>query len=166
MYAVVGCPSCGTLWIRETGGEQTTCPACRRTHDADRLQPLFESEEIDDARDARTALLAERNDENEVASFGDLAEAAADPVVEPAEQLAAAGIDPTELEGIADTDPTSRNRQQIVRDAIAAAEPATADEIVEAAAADGVPPAAARDLLEKLRTSGQVTTTDGRYRLV
>ena len=59
MYVVVGCSACHALWIREDDGTTATCPGCRRTHQVSRLRPLFSSDSIDAARDARTQLLAD-----------------------------------------------------------------------------------------------------------
>lgn len=166
MYVVVGCPACHELWIREAGGERTRCPECRRTHAVDRLEPLFRAESVDAARDARTQLLAERADAEDAASFSELREDATTPVVTEEEHMTTFGIDAAEVAAAGTEETGSRDRQQIVTDAITESEPATADRIVETAAAAGVPSEATEALLERLRRAGDVAVNDGVYRLL
>lgn len=166
MYTVVGCPNCRDLWIRAAGGDRTKCPACGRSHQVDNLQPLFQSDDVDAARDARTRLLADRAEVDDVASFSSLADTVSDDDGDDPAELAALGLDPAEIADAGDQSTERRDRREIVLAAIETVDPATTDRIVATAAADGVPPTATETVLEKLHAQGEIAESGGAYRRV
>ena len=165
MYAVVGCSSCAALWVVETDVETTGCPRCGRRHRFSQLKQFVTTEDADAARQARTAMLADRQDAGDVAAdlaaAGDAVDA---PVVEDEEYLAGAGIDPETVVGDDEAAPTDRRAvvEAAVRELPAPSEAA----IVEYAADHGVDASAARSVLQRLVREGHVTAREGEYRLL
>lgn len=172
MYAVVGCSDCGNLWLLSDPGETAECPRCGTRHQTDRLRRFFESEDREEAREVRAAMLADRSDEGQafenLPSVGELERRLDDVGIDDETFLSAAGVDPEEAAAAGDvrTRSQSRPRQEIVRDALRTRETPTETDVIEYAAAHGVPADAARDLLGRLLQNGEVVENDGRYRLV
>jgi len=173
MYAVVGCRDCEALWLVSDPGEAETarCPRCGTRHRTDRLRRLYESPDREAAREARAAMLAERRGESEafatVDHVADLERAVDDAGVDDREYLEASGLD---ADAVADAGDVSgggsRSREDVVREAVREASPATRDAVVERAAGRGVPADAARDLLDRLVREGEATAAGGEYRLL
>ena len=176
MYAVVGCNRCGTMWLLadpETS-ESATCPRCRKTHRTKRLKRFFESEDRAAARQARAALLANKHDDSEafseVAHVSELEDRIDDSGVDDREYLEGSGLDADAIETAGerssrgDARSGSGSRIDVVRGALDDLEEPTEDDVVSYATDDGVPPDAARDLLEKLRRRGEVSESRGVYR--
>lgn len=171
MYAVVGCRECDSLWIVETSPETTQCPSCRTRYAFDQLRRLAETDTLEGARDARTRLLAERTESDDAASeLPSFATMEADAVnAGPSEEvyLAGSGIDPERVQPAIDSsDSPSSSDQEVVREAIESTEPPTESRIIEYAFERGVSRASSRAWLDKLVRSGEVSVTDGRYRLL
>lgn len=176
MFAVVGCGECDALWVVEGRPQTTGCPRCGKRHRFDRLRRLAETEDEDRARQARTALLAERSGHGdaveELGTFGELGDAAADAVVSDEEYLRDAGIDVDEVEAAGDRagggGHTARSspRPDVVLDALHELDAPTESDIVDYATERGVPPGAAGDLLERLVRRGEASEDGGRYRLL
>lgn len=172
MYAVVGCSDCEALWVVETDIESTGCPRCGRRHQFDRLHQFVCADSIEVAREGRAAMLAARA--GEAAAFerfrerADVASAVETPIIDDAEYLAAAGIDP-ETVAAAEAGPPGtddRDRRSVIEDAIAASEPATETAILSYATDHGVEAETARSVLERLVEEGRVTEVDDTYRRV
>lgn len=173
MYAVVGCTDCGSLWLLGDPGETATCPGCGTRHRTERLKRFYRSEDREAARQARAAMLAERqgaaDDFEALDSVAEMERSIADGVaaVEDRDYLEAAGIDPDEVAAAGEDDGGgSRDRPTVVRDGIRERDPATEESVVAYAVDHGVPAEAARDLVEKLRRRGEVTESGGRLRLL
>jgi len=173
MYAVVGCNECGTLWLLEDpdAADSATCPRCGKRHRTGKLKRFFESEERPPARQARSALLANRRDESEafaeVDHVSELEERVEEAGVDDREYLEASGLDADEVFAAGDADSGgSRSREAVLRDAVREADGATEAAIVAYAESHGVPPEAARDLLSKLVRRGEATESRGEYRLL
>ncbi|MFB6104045.1 MAG: DUF5817 domain-containing protein [Halobacteriaceae archaeon] len=164
MYAVVGCSSCAALWVVETDVETTGCPRCGTRHRFDRLKQFVTTEDAEAARQARTTMLADRADADDVPT--DIAAADVEtPVVDDAEYLAGSGIDPASVPtDDAAGEPT--DRRAIVTAAVRTVDEATEAAIVEYATDRGVDAEAARTVLGRLVREGEATERDGVYRLL
>ena len=175
MYAVVGCTECGAYWLLSDpdAAETAGCPRCGRRHRTRKLRRFFESEDRAAARQARTALLAEKRGESaaleELPSVADLEREAASAGVSDREYLDGSGLDADEVAAAGESATAgspSRSRDEVVRDAFREADAETEFEVLEYATDHGVPPEAARRLLERLVRRGDVSESGGRYRLL
>lgn len=173
MYAVVGCGECEALWVVEGRPRTTGCPRCGKRHRFDRLRRLAETEDEDAARQARSALLAERggHGDADVGTFDELGDAIDEAAVPDEEYLGRSGIDVEAVEAAGERATGAREsgrraRPAVVRDAIRAMEAPTEDDVVDYATDRGVPAEAARALLGKLVDAGEASEDGGRYRLL
>lgn len=171
MYAVVGCGECGALWVVEGRPETTGCPRCGKRHRFDRLRKLAEADDEADAKQARAALLAERQGASEafrdLDPFADMEARLDDAGVGDEEYLDAMGVDPDEVAETGGRDASgSRSRRETVLAALRELDSPTEHEVVEYATARGVPADYARKALEKLVRAGDATESGGRYRLL
>jgi hypothetical protein len=175
MYAVVGCSDCDHLWLLSDPrtAETATCPRCGRTHRTKKLRRFAEDEDREAARQARAALLAKRGGNSE--AFADTAHVAAmeseidDSGVDDREYLEGSGLDPDAVAAAgerASSRSNSRSRDEIVRDAIREHDAPTAGDVAAYAESHGVPGEKARELLETLARRGDVSESNGSYRLV
>lgn len=168
MYSVVGCSECQALWTVEGRPETTQCPRCRTRHRFATLKAFAETETSDAAARVRSAMLAKRADEGE---FLDPGEIDLDGVgVSDDEYLAASGVD---VDAVADAERRadasssgSRSRREVVLDALRELDEPTADRVREYGSDAGVAASDVDRVLERLRRSGEVTVTDGVYRLL
>lgn len=174
MYAVVGCGECDALWIVEGEPETTGCPRCGTRHRFASLRRLAETEDEAAARQARGALLAERSGAGDpldsVPTRADLPDDFA-PAVSDEEYLAGAGIDPDAVAAAGERAeggdrPAGRSRVGVVRQALRDLDAPTAAAVTEYAAERGVAEPAANAVLTRLVDAGEVTETDGKYRLL
>ena len=175
MYAVVGCSACDHLWLLSDPrtAETATCPRCGRTHQTKKLRRLAEDEDREAARQARSALLAKRGGDSE--AFAETAHVAEmerdldDSGVDDRAYLAESGLDPDVIAAAgerASSQSGSRSRDEIVRDAIREHDAPTDAEVSRYAESHGVPGEKAQELLEALVRRGEVSETNGAYRLV
>lgn len=171
MYAVVGCTQCGNYWLLSDPGESesATCSRCGRRHQTKKLRKFYASEDRDDARQARAALLAKKHGDSaafdEVDHVADLERQVEGRAVSDEEFLEGSGIDVDEVAAAGDTGKKrSRSRDQIVRDGVTECD--SESEVLAYAEENGVPRDAAAKLLEKLRRRGDVTESGGSLRLL
>jgi DNA-directed RNA polymerase subunit RPC12/RpoP len=175
MYAVVGCNNCAARWLLENPDEADSaeCPRCGKRHRTRKLKRFYQSEDRDQARQVRAAILAERAGERD--AFDDLESVAEmearleDAGIDDDEYLAASGLDPDAVADAGDRrrgQGTTRNRVDVVRDAVRTADPPTEEAIVAYATDRGVPGDAARSVLERLVQRGEASESRGRYRLL
>ncbi|WP_251329380.1 DUF5817 domain-containing protein [Haloplanus pelagicus] len=175
MYAVVGCSECHALWLLadpETA-ETATCPRCRHRHRTASLKRFYTATDRDEAREARAAMLAERADATDVFAAtphaADMDAAADEAVVDDDEYLDAAGIDADAAEAAGERatgTAGNRSRPAVVRDALRTLDAPDEAAVVAYAADHGVPADAAADLLDRLVCRGEVSESDGTYRLL
>lgn len=173
MYAVVGCSTCQSLWIVEGEPETTSCPRCRTRHTFKRLKKFVATEDKEEAREVRAAMLASKQGEGEayeeLDSVGDM-EAILDEVgIEDGEYLLEKGVDVDEVEAAGQAATESRprkSRRERVLDALRELDEPTTSEVVEYATDRGVPPEYVRTALEKLSRTGEITETVDGYRLL
>lgn len=171
MYAVVGCTDCSSLWVIEVGNQTATCPRCGSRHDTDALRHFAEAEDADEAREARSALVAHRQGAEDVApGFGDSDDALDAEIVDDAERLEDAGIDPDAVAEAGERANAGsgggQSRRAVVEEALETLEEPSVERIRAYADERGVPREYVSRLLEKLVHAGEVTETDDGYRLL
>lgn len=173
MYVVVGCSTCESLWIVEGRPETTSCPRCRTRHQFDRLKQFVATEDKDEAREVRAAMLASRQDQaaayESLDSVAEMESVLAEAGIEDEAFLEAKGVDPADAEaaGAEATEARDRkSRREHVLDALRTLEEPTEAEVVAFAAERGVPEEYVRDALAKLSRAGEITRGDAGYRLL
>lgn len=139
-YTVVGCPSCTHYFIVHDHPERTTCRRCRSSHQFKKLKEFHTTDNLDEARDARSQLLASNHPE-----------------------LTSPTFTSAELD-VDDDSADTRSRTDIITDAFKELETVTTDTIVEYATEHGVDEEFVRDYLTKLRDQGEVTQRGGELR--
>jgi DNA-directed RNA polymerase subunit RPC12/RpoP len=173
MYSVVGCSDCSALWVIEDDPETSECPRCGSRRHRDTRRVFYRSEDPDEAREARSRLLAERQGEasafDAVSHFADLEASIDDAGPDDESYLAQSGLDPERIaeagEQVSSSGET-RSRDETVRAAIRAENGPDAADIVDYCEARGVSPEATEKILEKLVRAGDVVRRDGGYRLL
>lgn len=176
MYSVVGCPECSALKIVEDRPETTQCPRCERRTAFEKLRKIYQSDDLDAAREIRARLLAEQSGHSdayaEVDSFAELDSQADDAGMSPEEYLDQIGIDTDataaaeERAATATGSAQNKSRKKIVLGALRDLDQPTRQEIVDRADAAGVSEEYVHNALDKLTRDGAVTETGGRYRLL
>ncbi|WP_129112974.1 DUF5817 domain-containing protein [Halegenticoccus tardaugens] len=171
MYAVVGCTDCGNLWLLSDPGETARCSRCGKRHRTRKLRRFFESDDREQARQVRAAMLARKSGHGD--AFSELDDVAAmegrldDVGVDDREFLEGAGLDADEVAAAGDVSGgRARGRREIVEDALREGDRPTEGEVVEYATERDVPADAARDLLAALVRRGEASESRGRYRLL
>jgi hypothetical protein len=168
MYAVVGCSSCSALWILEGRQETARCPQCGKTHQYAKLKKFVESEDADHAREVRASMLASRGGHADafaaVDSFADLESQVETPVVDDEQYLEGSGLDSEEIAAVDEPGERSKDRREIVLEAVERCEEPTAESIASYATDRGVPVDYVDRALEKLVRGGELTESGGRYR--
>ena len=173
MYAVVGCSECQSLWIVEGRPETTTCPRCSKRHQFDRLKQFVATDDEDEAREVRSAMLAADQDQSaayeRLDSFSELGDDVEAVGLSDEEILAAHGIDADAVEaaGAAATATRERkSRRERVLEAVETLEEPTEAAVVEYATDRGVPAEYVRSALAKLATAGEIAETKDGYRML
>lgn len=173
MYAVVGCTECGSYWLLSDPeeSETATCPRCGRRHQTRKLRRFYRSDDRDAARQARAALLAEKQGQSEafsdLPSVAELEHDAEDAGIDDGEYLEKSGLDADEVAAAGDVSRRSTpSRDEVVRAALREQDSPDESAVVAYAEERGVPAEAARDLLERLTRRGEVSESGGRYRLL
>ncbi|MCU4717401.1 DUF5817 domain-containing protein [Halapricum hydrolyticum] len=172
MYAVVGCSKCSALWVVEGRPETTQCPRCGTRKRFDRLKQFVTTDDPDRAKQARAAMLAERqemgeafDDLDDFSSMGDRLDEAG---IDDDTYLESSGVDPEAAEqaGKRAEQGTggSRSRKAVVTDALDELAEPTRDAIVAYAQKQGVAEDYVDRALEKLRRTGEITESNGVYR--
>lgn len=169
MYAVVGCSNCQALWIVDGRPETTSCPRCRTRHQFDRLKQFVRTEDREEAREVRAAMLASAQDREDayerLDSIGAMEDALDSVGVEDEEYLAEHGLDPAAIAAAGEGESTgSMSRRERILDAIDTLEEPTEAAVVAYASERGVPADAVRTALEKLARDGTIVQGPSGYR--
>lgn len=175
MYSVVGCNECAALWVVADRPETTRCPRCGKRHRFGKLKAFVETDDENEARQARAAMLADRSGQGE--AFADLDDFAAmesqldDVGYDEAEYLAQSGVDPEAVAEAAERATSGRSgstpsRKEVVRTALRELDAPDEAAVVSYADERGVPASYTRTAIEKLRRSGELLERDGTLRLV
>lgn len=177
MYSVVGCSECESVKIVEGKPETTVCNRCGKTLQFNRLKVFFESDNLEAAKEARSLLLAKRNDldvfyqgmmENLV-ERGEFQDEVMRRFGED-ELLEQEGVDKEEVEEASEkveehkgSDPKKR----IVMDAIEFLDEPRDEDIIEFAQERGVDPEFTEEAVDKLCMEGKaMRTREGVVRLL
>ncbi|MWG35111.1 DUF5817 domain-containing protein [Halomarina oriensis] len=175
MYSVVGCPDCRALKIVDGRPETTKCQRCGRTSQFSKLRTFYQNEDVDAAREIRARLLAERSGHgdayDDLGTFADLEEDADSAGMSAEEFLERSGLDTAAVAAAGEradggSGGSSPSRKETVETALADLDRPTEDEVVAYAADHGVPADYVRSALDRLTRRGDVTETNGRYRLL
>jgi hypothetical protein len=175
MYAVVGCTDCHALWLLADpdAAETATCPRCGRRHRTTDLKRFVTAEDRETAREARAAMLADAADATDAfestPSVAEMEATTDEAVVDDAEYLDAAGIDPDDVAAAGERSSRgsgSWSRPEIVRAALSELDDPDESDVVAYATEHGVPADAASDLLDRLVRRGEATESGGTYRLL
>lgn len=172
MYSVVGCSDCEALWVVNGRPATTICSRCNARRRFGKLKRFVETDDADEARQARAALLAEREGHTEafaqLDSYADLEVRVEKAGIDEARYLEASGVD-REAVAIAGERArsgvgTRRSRREIVEDALSELDRPTEEEVLAYATDQGISAEYTERALEKLLQRGEVTERDGRYR--
>lgn len=170
MYAVVGCGECQALWIVEGRPERSECPRCGRSRKYKKRRQFVTTEDEDHAREVRASMLAARQDQSdafaELDSFAELGEQVEQAGIDDETYLTESGIDPEEVAEAGREESASNSRDEIVREAISEQEEPTEQEIIAYASRRDVPESYTERALEKLVRGGEVSESQGTYRLL
>ncbi|WEL21354.1 DUF5817 domain-containing protein [Halorhabdus sp. BNX81] len=174
MYSVVGCTECSALWVIEGRPETSQCPRCGKRRQFDLLRKFAQTETADAARQARAAMLAERQDLGEafdgLDSYAEMETRIDEDVIDHDTYLESKGVDSNEAAdaGRRATEGAggSTSREEIVRTALAELDDPDEDAVVEYAAEHGVPEDYTQRALQSLLRAGDVSENRGTYRLV
>jgi len=174
MYSVVGCTECSALWVIEGRPETSQCPRCGTRRQFDLLRKFARTETVDAARQARAAMLAERQDLGEafdgLDSYAEMEAEVEEDVIDDETYLESKGVDSdaTFEAGQRATEGTggSTSREAVVREALAELDEPDEDAVVEYVAERGVPEAYTQRALQSLVRAGDVSENRGTYRLV
>ncbi|WP_049902646.1 DUF5817 domain-containing protein [Halococcus agarilyticus] len=173
MYAVVGCGECSALWVVEGRPETTSCPSCGARHGYPKLTKFAETDTADAAREARTALLADRSDHapDDLDSFTTLETRTENERMDETTYLRESGLD---AEAVTDAGEGATSgaasgttsRLDTVRSAIDELDEPGEEAVIAYATAHDVPAEFAERALERLVRQGEASRTDGAYRLL
>lgn len=173
MYSVVGCSGCSALWVIEGDPETSECPRCGSRRSRDNRRVFFRSDDADEAREARSRLLADRQGAGSsfdtVDHFADLEASIDDAGPDDETYLEAAGLDPDQIAkagDLASPSGSSQSRTETVREAIRSLDEPDASAIIEYCEDRGIGSESARNTLEKLGRAGDVSRGDRGYRLL
>lgn len=173
MYAVVGCNECNGIWVVEGRPETSQCPKCGKRHQFDRLRNLYETDDAEEAKQARGELLAKQQDLgdafDDLDSYSEMGDRIGESTVGD-DRLESMGLGSDLLESAGRAsgsgEETSKSQPEIVREAISTLEDPAQSDIVEYAAERGVSGMYTQKALESMVESGEVTKNGDTYRLL
>ncbi|WP_458205972.1 DUF5817 domain-containing protein [Haladaptatus sp. NG-SE-30] len=170
MYSVVGCSACSNLWIVDGRPETTQCSRCGKRRKFRKLKKFVETDDEDHAREVRASMLANRQGHGdafaELDSFAEMDTQVEDAGMDTEEFLDRSGIDTEEVSAASERSRRtgSKNKKQVVLDALSNLDSPDEDEIVAYARDRGVSAEYVRNALEKLARRGEISESRGRYR--
>ncbi|MFB6121312.1 MAG: DUF5817 domain-containing protein [Halobacteriaceae archaeon] len=174
MYAVVGCNECQALWVVADRPDTTRCPRCGKRHQFSTLKQFATAEDETAAREARAALLADRQGQSD--AFADL-----DSMAEMETRIDEAGVDDetylsesgVDADAVAEAGERAEqgpgggsSRRDTVLAALESLDGPSTDEVVAYAEERGVPADYTREALDRLVRHGEVTRSGDTYRLL
>ncbi len=175
MYVVVGCSNCESVKIAVESNETTVCNRCQKQIDLDKARKIFRSEDLEEAKEARSMALARREGFDDIADDivegGIVSENVGERFGED-ELLEERGVDTEAVEeaGEVTRDATageSKPQKRIVKDAVEFLDEPTDDDIAEFAEERGVGRDKAFEIVDKLCMEGEaMRTREGTVRLL
>lgn len=176
MYSVIGCSNCESVKIVQGNPETTVCNRCQTQITLAKVQVIFKSEDLQEAKEARSLAMAKRNGFEYLAEEMVDREILADDVTRNVaeEELIRekSGDSPEEIQDAGDIDKpkTAEERdpkKRIVKDAIEFLDEPKDDDVVEFAEDRGVDPEQAVEIVDKLCMEGEaMRTREGTIRLL
>jgi hypothetical protein len=159
--------------VIEGDPETSQCPRCGSRRHRDRRRAFYRTDDADEAREARSRLLAKRQGAagsfDEIDHFADLEAVVDEAGPDDETYLEGSGLDPepiAEAGERASSSEGSRSREETVRAAIRSLEEPDEAAIASYCEGHGVGPEAAGKILEKLVRAGEVSRREGGYRLL
>lgn len=175
VYVVVGCSNCESVKIAVESNETTVCNRCQKQIDLDKARKIFRSEDLEEAKEARSMALARREGFDDIADDivegGIVSENVGERFGED-ELLEERGVDTEAVEeaGEVTRDATageSKPQKRIVKDAVEFLDEPTDDDIAEFAEERGVGRDKAFEIVDKLCMEGEaMRTREGTVRLL
>ncbi|MFP4174956.1 MAG: DUF5817 domain-containing protein [Halobacteriales archaeon] len=175
MYKVVGCSNCESVKIAVEGDETTVCNRCQNQIDVDAARTIFRSEDLEEAKEARSIALARQQGFDDIADDivegGIVSENVGERFGED-EILEDRGVDTEAVEKAGEvsrdaTDGESKPQTRIVKDAVEFLDEPTDDDIAEFAEERGVARDKAFEIVDKLCMEGEaMRTREGTVRLL
>jgi hypothetical protein len=175
VYKVVGCSNCESVKIAVEDDEKTVCNRCQNQIDVADARAIFRSENLEEAKEARSMALARQQGfdgiADEIVEGGIVSENVGDRFGED-ELMEDRGIDTDAVEEAGEvdretTDGDSKPQTRIVKDAVELLEEPTDEDIAEFAEERGVDREKALDIIDKLCMEGEaMRTREGTVRLL
>ena len=175
VYKVLGCSNCESVKIAVEGDETTVCNRCQKQIDVDSARTIFRSEDIEEAKEARSMALARRQGfddiADEIVEGGVVSENVGERFGED-ELLQDRGVDTEAVEEAGEverdaTDGDSKPQKRIVKDAVEFLDEPTDDDIADFAEDRGVDRERAFEMVDKLCMEGEaMRTREGTVRLL
>lgn len=176
MFSVIGCSDCESVKIVKGTPETTVCNRCQAQIQVATARVIYESEDLQEAKEARSLALARRNGfdylADEMVDREILNETVTENVAEEELIEEKSEEDPVEIEEAGDIDKpkTAEERdpkKRIVMDAIEFLDEPTDDDVVEFAEDRGVEPERAAEIVDRLCMEGEaMRTREGTIRLL
>lgn len=162
MYDVVGCRSCGNLWIREGVADSATCPRCSKRYAVDRLRVLASGETIEAAREARSSLLADRSKHGDfVAGYAELEDTGGETGISDETYLDAFGIEIPEP-----ANEPKLNKRQMIRSLLEELAHPTRERLIAKAAEHDIERQSVERMLDRLQKNGEIVREGNEYRVL
>lgn len=174
MYAVVGCGECSALWIVDGRPKTSQCPRCGTTRQYEKRREFVTTDDEDHAREVRSSMLATRQDMGDafagLDSFAEMDSYVDEAGIDDETYLEASGIDTEAVAAAAERSERgaggNASRTETVTQALRTLDRPDEAAVTDYASERGVPAEAARTVLRKLVRAGEVTESDGHYRLI
>ncbi|MCX2819532.1 hypothetical protein EGH25_09240 [Haladaptatus sp. F3-133] len=167
MYKVVGCSNCESVKIAVEDDEKTVCNRCQNQIDVADARAIFRSENLEEAKEARSMALARQQGfdgiADEIVEGGIVSENVGDRFGED-ELMEDRGIDTDAVEEAGEvnretTDGDSKPQTRIVKDAVEFLDEPTDEDVAEFAEERGVDRDKAFELVDKLCMEGEAMRT-------
>ncbi len=175
MYTVVGCSQCESVKIVAGGSATTVCTRCQNRIDVGSARTIFESEDLEAAKEARSVAMARRDGFEHLVEEIVQQEVVDDQVSEQVvdeELLRKEGVDTGEAEAAGEvdrskTDGESKPQVRIVKDAVEFLDQPTDEDVVEFAVDRGVSAERVEEIVDRMCMQGEAMRTKaGEIRLL
>jgi len=175
VFIVVGCSECESVKIARQGDETTVCNRCQNQIDMGAARTIFSSDDLEEAKEARSMALARRTGfdylAEEIAEDGIVSENVSERFGEE-EVMEKEGVNVEAVEEAGDvgrekTASESKPQKRIVTDAVEFLDQPTDEDIADFGEERGVPREKAFEIVDKLCMEGEaMRTRDGVVRLL
>lgn len=167
LYTVVPCKNCDNVWIVSGVPDRTTCTLCNDTHQFKKLKKLYQTDDREEAREARALKQAQVNGVEHVYKAllenGEFDQDVMDSVVDE-DYLRKKGIDPSIMEddGISASSPKEK-----IRNIIEELDEPTEEAVLKEAIERGISEGKAESLIDKMCMNAEaMRNRDGTLRIL